>query len=236
MTRLDRLPPPPAVVVRSPAVAVAGEVATTLGGTAGMPRLDARMHVPPRPVRAVVICHPHPLYGGSMNSPVPLSIAKILADEASEQVAWIRFDFRGVAASEGSYDDARGEVDDALVAMARLRAAAPGVRLSVCGHSFGSFVALAAAARDGNVDRLLLLAPSTRFFAFRERVPSYDRPCMIFIGDQDEFCDVAEARALATDLGAGMRVFGGFDHQFLKSRRAVAEAALPFIAPEVVSP
>lgn len=237
MTRVDRLPPPPAVVVRSPAVAVPGEVAVRIEGSgAGAPRLDARVHLPAKPARAVVICHPHPLYGGSMNSPVPLSIARTLADDALEQVAWIRFDFRGVGASEGTYDDARGEVDDVLAAMAHLRAAAPGIPLSVCGHSFGSFVALAAAARDGNVDRLLLLAPSTRFFAFRERVPSYPRPSTIFVGDRDELCDVAEARALADELGSDLRVFEGFDHHFLKSRRAVAEAALPIIAPEVVSP
>jgi surfactin synthase thioesterase subunit len=55
----------------------------------------------------------------------------------------------------------------------------------------------------------------------------------IFIGDRDELCDVGDARALATDLGAELRVFEGFDHHFLKSRRALAGAALPVIAPEV---
>jgi alpha/beta superfamily hydrolase len=170
-----------------------------------------------------------------MNSPVPLSLAKVLSDDASDKVAWARFDFRGVGASEGVYDDARGEVDDVLAVMAFLRAAVPGVPLSVCGHSFGSFVALVAAARDGDVDRLLLLAPSTRFFAFRERVPAYPGKVAIFLGDCDEYCDVGEGRALAEELGADFRVFEGFDHHFLKSRRAVAEAALPIIAPEVVS-
>ena len=184
----------------------------------------------------MVICHPHPLYGGSMNSPVPLALAKTLSDKMADRVAWARFDFRGVGASEGTYDDARGEVDDALAVMEFLRAAVPGAPLSVCGHSFGSFVALLAAARDGHVDRLLLLAPSTRFFAFKERVPSYRGRASIFLGDRDEFCDVAEGRALAETLGAGFRVFEGFDHHFLKSRRAVAEAALSIIAPEAVSP
>jgi alpha/beta superfamily hydrolase len=237
--RLDRLPPPPEVVTRSPHVAVRGEVQVTVPGLpglpAGAPRLDARAHIPERPRRAVVICHPHPLYGGSMNSPVPLSVAKVLTDKASETVAWARFDFRGVGASEGIYDDARGEVDDVRAVMAWLRAQAPGVPLSVCGHSFGSFVSLVAAARDGHVDRLLLLAPSTRFFAFRERVlespPSHSKTT-IFLGDHDEFCDVDEGRALAEEIGADFRVFEGFDHHFLKSRRAVAEAALPIIAPE----
>jgi alpha/beta superfamily hydrolase len=237
MPRVDRLPPPPEVVTRSPPVAVAGEVAATVSGSLpGAPRLDARVHVPAHARRGVVICHPHPLYGGSMNSPVPLALAKVLSDEAADDVAWARFDFRGVGASEGVYDDARGEVDDALSVMAYLRAAVPGVPLSVCGHSFGSFVALQAAARDQHVDRLLLLAPSTRFFAFRERVPSYPGDTTIFLGDRDEYCDVDEGRALAEELGAELHVFEGFDHHFLKSRRAAALAALPIIAPEVVSP
>jgi alpha/beta superfamily hydrolase len=251
--RLERLPPPPEVVTRSPHVAVSGEVQVRVPGLApGAPQLDARAHVPERPLRAVVICHPHPLYGGSMNSPVPLSIAKVLSGRlegiggsqppsAADRVAWARFDFRGVGASAGVYDDARGEVDDVRAVMAWLREQAPGVPLSVCGHSFGSFVSLVAAARDGHVDRLLLLAPSTRFFAFDNVVArglSPDRSLpgqskiTIFLGDHDEFCDVDEGRALAREIGADFRVFEGYDHHFLKSRRAVAEAALPIIAPE----
>jgi alpha/beta superfamily hydrolase len=169
-----------------------------------------------------------------MNSPVPLAIAKVLADKAAEAVAWARFDFRGVGASEGSYDDARGEVDDVIAVLAHVRTLVPGVPVSLCGHSFGSFVALQAAARDPDIDRLLLVAPSTRFFAFAGvAVRALPAPKVtIFLGDRDEFCDVAEGRALAQELGADFRLFEGYDHHFLKSRRAMAEAALPVIAPE----
>lgn len=212
--------------MRSPPVAVRGEVEASVGG------IDARVHVPAAPRRAVVICHPHPLYGGSMNSPVPLAIAKTLADEASEAVAWARFDFRGVGRSAGKYDDGRGEVDDARAVVAHLRRVAPGVPLTVCGHSFGSWVGLRAAAADGGVDRVLLVAPSTRFFESWDDALSFAGRKEIFLGDRDEFCDVDEGRALAARLGAELRVFEGFDHHFMKSRRAMAEAALPFIAPE----
>jgi hypothetical protein len=58
----------------------------------------------------------------------------------------------------------------------------------------------------------------------------------IFVGDRDEFCGVEDARKLAGQLGAELRVFEGSDHHFLKSRRALAEFALPVIAPEVVVP
>jgi alpha/beta superfamily hydrolase len=171
-----------------------------------------------------------------MHSPVPLAIAKCLSDLARERVAWARFDFRGVGKSDGLYDDGRGEVDDVLAVIAQLRVLAPGAPVAVCGHSFGSFVGLRAAARDGRVDRALLLAPSARFFGPYGGGPRFAGSTTIFIGDRDEYCDVDEARALAGELGAELRVFPGYDHHFLKSRRAVAEAALPVIAPEVVPP
>jgi alpha/beta superfamily hydrolase len=234
VTRLERLPPPPQVPVRSPAVSVAGEVEARVPGRNGGPALVARFSAPAGAERAVLICHPHPLYGGSMNSPVPLSIARCLADEAGARVAWARFNFRGVEGSEGTYDDGRGEVDDALAVMDELRRRAPQVPMTACGHSFGSWVALQAARRDRGVERVLLVAPSVRFGSGGKGLAPV--PTTIFIGDQDEFCDVDEARALADELGADLRVFEGFDHHFLKSRRAMAKAALPVIAPEVGSP
>lgn len=174
-----------------------------------------------------------------MHSPVPLAIAKCLAErrrDTSLRVTWVRFNFRGVGTSEGAYDDGRGEVQDALAALEHVRRHAPDASVAACGHSFGSFVGLRAAARDGRIDRLLLLAPSTRFFAFDvEQVP-FRGKATIFVGDQDELCDVDEARALAAKLHADLRVFEGFDHHFMKSRRAMAEAALPVIAPEADSP
>jgi hypothetical protein len=227
---------------------VAGESDVRVAGLPGGPALEARMRLPANPVRAVVICHPHPLYGGSMHSPVPLSVAKVLSEKAGDRVAWARFNFRGVEGSEGTHDDGRGEVDDVLAVMRALRQATaqavPGaVPLSVCGHSFGSWAGLQATLRDGAVDRLLLIAPSVRFSkragagAADGALPLRPVPnATVFIGDRDELCDVDEARELADELGAHLRVFEGFDHHFLKSRRAMAEAALPVIAPEVVSP
>ena len=225
MARIEHLPPPVPDPVRSPPVAVRGEIETRIGA------LDARVHVPATPRRAVVICHPHPLYGGSMHSPVPLAIAKTLADRASERVAWARFDFRGVGASDGTYDDGRGEVDDARAVVAHLRKAAPGVPMTLCGHSFGSWIALRAAGPEA-IDRVLLVAPSTRFFQFQDDAFVFAGPKFIFLGDQDEFCDPQEGRELARRLGADLRIFDGFDHHFTRSRRAVAEAAVPIVAPE----
>jgi alpha/beta superfamily hydrolase len=232
MPRVDRLPPPPAVPTTSPPIAVAGEVEERIAGLRGGPSLDARVHAPPGAVRGVVLCHPHPLYGGSMHSPVPLAIAKELSDEVRGRVAWARFDFRGVGKSDGAYDGGRGEVDDARAVIEHVRLAAPGAPISVCGHSFGSWVGLRAAAASPSVDRVLLVAPSTRFFSFDASMPAFTGHTTIFLGSDDPYCDVDEARVLASELGAELRVFSGFDHHFMKSRRAMAEAALPVVAPE----
>jgi hypothetical protein len=78
-----------------------------------------------------------------------------------------------------------------------------------------------------------MIAPSSRFFEFRAEDTRFAGQKAIFIGSQDEFTDVDEAQALAVRLGAELRIFKGFDHHFLKSRRALAEAALPVIAPEL---
>jgi alpha/beta superfamily hydrolase len=167
-----------------------------------------------------------------MHSPVPLAIARQLSDKGWGRVAWARFDFRGVGASEGSYDEGRGEVDDTRAVIEHMRGAAPGAPVSICGHSFGSWVGLRAAATSVAVDRVLLVAPSVLFLMFKDDALGFGGKKTIFIGSEDPYCDEDEARALAERLGADLRVFDGFDHHFMKSRRAMAEAALPVLVPE----
>jgi hypothetical protein len=90
----------------------------------------------------------------------------------------------------------------------------------------------AAAAPADAIERVLLVSPSVRFFDFKDEDVRFAGRKAIFIGSEDEFIDVPEGRALAARLGADLRVFDGFDHHFLRSRRALAEAALPFLVPE----
>src|SRR5579864_8288760 len=132
MARVDRLPPPPAVPTRSPPVVVAGETPTRIAGVAGGPSLEALVHAPPAAVRSVLLCHPHPLYGGSMHSPVSLVIAKELSEQRNGRVGWTRFNFRGVGTSEGSYGGGRGEVEDTRAVIEHLRAVAPRATIAVC--------------------------------------------------------------------------------------------------------
>src|SRR5947209_12870498 len=137
MPKVRELPPPPANPERSPPASVQGEELITLDGISGGPRLEARLRAPAAARRAVVLCHPHPLYGGTMHSAVVLAIAKVLAERGGEKVAHLRFNYRGVPGSEGRYGEGIGEIDDARAAIRAMRAAAPRAKLTVCGYSFG---------------------------------------------------------------------------------------------------
>ena len=232
MPRTRELPPPPSKPVLSPPVAIAGEENATVAGLAGEPPLEARVRATPDATRAVLLCHPHPLYGGTMHSAVVVAIAKVIA-ERDLAVATLRFNYRGVGASGGSYGAGQGEVLDARAALRALRTRAPKAKVTVCGYSFGTWVGLRAAAIEGGVERVALVAPAVRIFDFvREDAAKLGETIAIYLGDEDEFCDVAEARELAVALGASLQVFEKSDHYFLAGRRKLAEAIVPFLAPE----
>jgi len=99
----------------------------------------------PQPVSAfAVVCHPHPLYGGTMDNKVVYTVARALEQLGAPA---IRFNFRGVGASAGSYDEGRGETADALAVIAYGRRRWPHAALWLAGFSFGGAVAVGAAAR-----------------------------------------------------------------------------------------
>ena len=102
--------------------------------------------------RATVVCHPHPLYGGTIHNKVVFRLARA-ARRASSAV--LRFNFRGVGKSTGSYDEGEGELDDLRAAIAYMNDRYPGLPLAVAGFSFGSRVALRVCCGDGRIERVL---------------------------------------------------------------------------------
>src|SRR5580692_178093 len=106
------LPPPPENPELSPPVMVRGEENAMVPGLPGEPSLEAQVRGDGSGERAFLLCHPHPLYGGSMHSAVVVAIAKVLAEKGGDRVATLRFNFRGVGKSGGAYGGGEGEVAD----------------------------------------------------------------------------------------------------------------------------
>ncbi|HKK04486.1 MAG TPA: alpha/beta fold hydrolase [Gammaproteobacteria bacterium] len=128
-----------------------------------------------------VLCHPHPLYGGSMAN----KVVHILSDTFNELgVPTVRFNFRGVGHSVGRFDRGVGETQDLLAVLDWVRARHPASPLWLAGFSFGAYVALRAVER-AEVQGLLLIAPPLTIFDFGD-LPEVEVPWMVVQGGKDE--------------------------------------------------
>src|SRR5450432_1038637 len=152
-----------------------------LSGPAG--RIEAVLDVPSgAPVALALLCHPHPLVGGTMHTHAVYGAMVALR---SRGWAVLRFNFRGVGLSEGRHDGGRGEQRDAGIALEALRERWPGLPAIVGGFSFGAWVGLSVGAA-ANVEGLLGIGapyPLYDFSAF-ERSP---RPKALVHAERDEF-------------------------------------------------
>ena len=177
---------------------------------------------------AAVVCHPHPMYGGSMHNNV---VEAMLAAMWQARYATLRFNFRGVGASEGEHEGGPGEVDDALAAMSFILAQ-PGVRkegASMTGYSFGAMVALSAGYERAEIGRVVAVALPLAMAD--TRVPDgASKPVLLISGDRDSYSPVAGLQALASRIGGSARleIIAGADHFFggreAELSHAIAEA------------
>lgn len=142
-----------------------------------------------------VLCHPHPLYGGTLENKVVATLARTYRDLG---IPAVRFNFRGVGASAGAHDAGRGEVDD-LLSVAHWAAAHYGAdRLLVAGFSFGAVVA-AAGADKLPLHHLTLVAPPADRYGM-DAINSFPCPVCVLVAEQDEVVDAAAVRRWATQL------------------------------------
>ncbi|MGA9851509.1 MAG: alpha/beta fold hydrolase [Gammaproteobacteria bacterium] len=152
----------------------------SFAGNAGV--LEGLLNVPAMAPRAIaVVCHPHPLQQGAMTNKVTYILARAFNDLGAVS---LRFNFRGVGKSTGSFDNGVGETADALVALDWLSAQHPTLPLWLGGFSFGAYVALRAQS-ERPVTRLVTVAPAVqRFDAAPIVLPAY--PWLLIQGDADE--------------------------------------------------
>jgi alpha/beta superfamily hydrolase len=179
--------------------------------------------------RGVVLCHPHPLYGGSMLTPVILTVEAAFHQAGFTTLA---FNFRGVGGSEGTHGEGRTEVADVAGALAHLRAsldAAPRL-VAVAGYSFGSHVGGRAAAADPGVGFYLGVAPPLARYDFGFLGGLRGRVALI-AGARDEVSDPARLEALAASLPARpwVRVLET-DHFFAEALEELSTACTEAIA------
>lgn len=161
---------------------------------------------------AAIICHPHPLYGGSMDNNVVLVLQAVL-----EEWGWgtLRFNFRGVGGSGGWHEGGPGEVDDVLGVAEYL--ASRGVKtIHLAAYSYGVWIGLGAIRKGLQTASALLISPPLDFLDFSDlRLP--DVPCLITAGDRDSFCATGSLKSwLALQTVASNRldvhILAGCDH------------------------
>lgn len=145
----------------------------------------------PRPPRAaVIIGHPHPLHGGTMHTKAVFQTAKAFCRLGC---AVLRFNFRGVGTSEGTFGNGLGEVEDYWACLEFMASRFPGTPLWAAGVSFGSWVALSAGADDERVTTLIGLAMPTEMYDF-SRAAQSDKPKYFVHGEHDEICPLKSMR------------------------------------------
>lgn len=157
--------------------------------------LEANLRRPEgEPVGAAVVCHPHPQHGGTMHTKAVFRTAQAL-NEAG--LLALRFNFRGVGTSTGSYDEGRGEQEDVRAALDFLGDQAPELPLVVAGFSFGSMVGLRVTMEEPRVVTALGLGLPIRMYDFGF-LRHIQRPLLVVQGERDQFgggWDVVEAVA-----------------------------------------
>ena len=177
--------------------------------------LEALLREPTVPPRgAAVMCHPHPNYGGTMHTKAVYRGAEALSDVG---FAALRFNFRGVGASTGSYDGGLGEEDDVLDALNWLQGEYPGLPLIVGGFSFGSLVGMRVGAVDKRVVGLLGMGLPINLERYDYSFLSdMEKPVLVIQGEHDEFGTGEEAAELITSLEGDIRLvrIPDSDHYF----------------------
>jgi alpha/beta superfamily hydrolase len=190
--------------------------------------LEAVWHFPDSkgPWPAVVVCHPHPLYGGTMSSNVVFGICQALAERA---IAALRFNFRGVGKSGGEFGEGKAEQEDVKAAL-DFAIATDGIdkeRIGLAGYSFGGMVALPVAIRDKRVKRLALVSPALSEGDW-EALKRYNKPKFVIAGENDFVIPQEYFFKLSEDMPEQYQVIPKADHFWGGYETVVAEKVSAF--------
>ena len=200
----------------------------SIGGPAGV--LEALLEDPQvsAPADFAVVCHPHPLHGGTLDNKVVYTVARACLERG---MPTLRFNYRGVGASAGSYDEGRGETQDALAVIAAGRARWPDAPLTLAGFSFGGAVSLRAAQAAAPA-HLISVAPAVTHGEFAG-IARPACPWLIVQGDADDIVKCSEVRAFAARFQPPPQlvVLPGAGHFFHGRLPELRDAAFEFLSP-----
>jgi alpha/beta superfamily hydrolase len=181
-------------------------------------RLEGILDLRPGP-KGAVVSHPHPLYGGNMHNPVVEVLCRAYARKG---FSTLRFNFRGTARSEGSYEGGEGETTDVLSALRFLKEEKGKADLDLAGYSFGAWVNARVAAEGVSVTRLVMVAPPVAVLDFSDRFPC---PALklVLAGSDDEIAPPALIRLQLPRWNptADFQIIEGADHVYTNTLKAL---------------
>ncbi|MDO9533886.1 MAG: dienelactone hydrolase family protein [Bacillota bacterium] len=178
----------------------------------------------------VVLCHPHPLYGGNMDNNVIMAVSRTLTDRG---IAALRFNFRGVGSSEGSYGEGIGEEADALAALSYLagREEVEASRLGLMGYSFGGMVALSSGLHSNLVKAMAGVSPVITEGMLMECA----KPILIIYGTNDDVVLPSTILQEVKNLPPGsVEPFDGADHFWWGHAKKAAKKVASFFAEKLI--
>ena len=193
--------------------------------------LEGLLHVPEQtPAPGIVVCHPHPMYGGDMHNNVVDAVCQTAVENG---ISALRFNFRGASHSEGRYDNGIGERDDVRAALTYLRGL-PEVdsgRVALAGYSFGAAVALH--ATDERLNAFIAVSLPTAMAL--KNVP-FVCPALFISGDQDEYSETDELTRFVRGLGAKaeLKLLPGLGHFWFGVERDLRAIIAPFLRMHLV--
>jgi alpha/beta superfamily hydrolase len=193
--------------------------------------LEEAILAPGQPLRAaVVFAHPHPLHGGTMHTKAVFRGTKALA---SIGCTVLRFNFRGVGRSGGTFDNAVGELEDFRAALDFMAGLHPDADLWAAGFSFGAYVALTSGARDDRVSTLIGIAPALHMYDF-SAVKQSAKPKYFVQGERDELCPLAAMQAFFAELPPPkeLAIVAGANHLFHGQVDEVGSALMTLLGRE----
>lgn len=196
-----------------------------IAGAAG--DIELIVDLPAAAPRAVAVCcHPHPLFGGTLTNKVIHTVARSFTTQGA---AAVRFNFRGVGASQGAHDDGIGETDDLVTVAEWARSRWPGLPLWLGGFSFGSYVALRGAARLAPA-LLVTVAPPVGRWDFSS-IAAPTCPWLVVQGSEDELVPAAGVVAWAQALQPAVRIamLDGATHFFHGRLHELQDAVAAFV-------